>query len=259
MNKIKLVFSALMLLTATSCQSKNDKTGFYKGPVANQHYQKHEGLNLLHCDFQENRKNMDLRQFYKGYETPTYQVLDKSENLEIRQYQAYIVAEVEIEGSRKEAAKKGFLILARYIFGKNRSQQKIAQEIEITSPVSQKQQTKEPESQKIAMTSPVSQVNLGKEKWIVQFTMPKEFSLENLPTPQDNRIKFKTMPAKKVIAISFPGTWTDEKFEENAAKIKNYAASNNLKIIGKDIFAYYDDPFTFPWNRRNEVIYELQQ
>ena len=57
--------------------------------------------------------------FYNGYETPKYKVEKEFDNIEIRQYQPKLIAEVEVSGTREEAVGKGFRILAGYIFGKN--------------------------------------------------------------------------------------------------------------------------------------------
>ncbi|MBM5782869.1 MAG: heme-binding protein [Pelagibacterales bacterium] len=200
---------------------------------------------------------------YRGYETPEYKVLNKSENIEVRNYDKYLVAEVEVEGSRKESVKKGFWILAKYIFGGNIAKENIA----MTSPVNQSnfEKSEAKNYEKIAMTSPVSQIpnqsldqNLEKsQKWLVQFKMPKKYSLESLPQPLNKSIKFKEIKPKKALAITFSGFWSDEKFLENNEKISQFAAKNSLKLIGQPIISYYDDPLTLPWNRRNEIIWQI--
>ena len=57
--------------------------------------------------------------FGKGSEEqPSYQVVLKQDDKEIRKYDRYILAKTTINGSFKEAQSKGFRILAGYIFGK---------------------------------------------------------------------------------------------------------------------------------------------
>lgn len=197
----------------------------------------------------------DENGFYKGYEIPSYLVIQKSENIEVRQYKEILVAEVEVEGDRKVAAKEGFITLAGYIFGKNIAREKVA----MTSPVNQQEvKQAEEKSQKIAMTSPVSQIKQKGKKWLVQFGMPKSFTLETLPQPKDQRIHFKQIPKKKMVAIVFSGGWSDKRFKENKEKLKKFIEDKSFKARGEAILAYYDDPFTFPWNRRNEVIWEVE-
>lgn len=187
--------------------------------------------------------------FYKGYESPSYKVLQSSENIEIRQYNEMLVAQVETSGKRKEAVKEGFMILAKYIFGENVSKEKVA----MTSPVSQKEL-----SEKIAMTSPVSQIKQDQEKWLIQFSMPSKYTIKTLPKAKNEKIKFKVQKPKKVVAIRFSGSWSDEKFNEAKEKLEIFIAKNKLKTTSNQIITYYDDPFTFPWNRRNEVIFEIK-
>ncbi len=186
---------------------------------------------------------------YRGYETINYEVKESFNNIEIRYYPSFLAAEVEVSGNRKEAAKKGFMILAKYIFGKNVSKQKVA----MTSPVAQQEK-----SQKIAMTSPVMQSQNPEKNWIVQFTMPQEFKIETLPKPKNDKIKFRKIASKKVISIRFKGSWNDENFEKNKQKLLALISEKNLTKIGSPIISYYDDPFTFPWNRRNEIIQEIK-
>jgi hypothetical protein len=207
--------------------------------------------------------NMPKEGTYKGYETPNYKVEKQSENIEIRIYDKKLVAEVEVGGDREEAAKKGFRILARYIFGSNVADQKVA----MTSPVTQEawqEARQEAKSKKIAMTSPVAQIasknsaDSIEQKWQVQFAMPGKYSLETLPKPKNSAIKFKVEPAKKVIAIKFSGLWNDKTFSEQKSILEKFITQNNLKTKSQPIIAYYDDPFTFPWNRRNEIMFEIK-
>ena len=202
--------------------------------------------------------------YYKGYESPNYIVEQKFDNIEIRQYQPYLVAEVVVNGNRKEAANKGFRILASYIFGENIVNEKI----DMTSPVAQSKSEKiamtspviqsKTKSEKIAMTSPVNQIKADEEKWSIQFTMPRKYSLKTLPKAKDERISFKEVKAKKVIAIIFDGRWKDKLFVKNENILQDFIVQTQLKTIGESVFAYYDDPFTFPWNRRNEIIIEIK-
>lgn len=190
--------------------------------------------------------------FYNGYETPKYMVEKQVGNIEIRQYQPKLIAEVEVDGNRDDAVGKGFRILAGYIFGKNISGDKVA----MTAPVYQKSSTK------IAMTSPVNQTpkktQKGSETWLINFTMPSKYALENLPKAKDERIKFKVENSKKIVSITFSGFWSDKKFATQSLELEKFITQNNLKPKSTATLAYYNDPFTFPWNRRNEVMVEIE-
>jgi hypothetical protein len=202
--------------------------------------------------------------FYKNYELPKYQVQKViNEKIEIRYYQPKLVAEVSVSGTRKEAVKNGFRTLASYIFGNNTSKSSIemtspvlqqnSQKIDMTSPVLQQN------SQKIDMTSPVNQVKQAPDQWLIQFGMPHHFTLDTLPKPKNADIVLRVVPAQKAAVISFSGSWSDEKFAVHLQELQKYLTENNLSAIAEPSFAYYDDPFTFPWNRKNEIIWQIQE
>ena len=190
---------------------------------------------------------------YRGYELPSYTISESHGAIELRNYQPQLVAEVTVDGTRDEAARRGFRILANYIFGDNVPQEKVA----MTAPVLQKSEVvQKPEKETIAMTTPVVQAPQG-HRWIIQFGMPKKYTLATLPKAKDDRIHFRMTEPKYVAAIRFSGRWSDKAFNENKTKIEQFIADRKLKPLSQPVFAYYDDPFTFPWNRRNEIVVEV--
>ena len=96
-------------------------------------------------------------------EQPKYVVVEKNNEIEIRDYAPMIVAETEVSGERDKAIREGFRAIAAYIFGDNSSAQKVA----MTAPVTQQG------NEKIAMTAPVTQQGDG-HVWQVRFVMPCE-------------------------------------------------------------------------------------
>ena len=64
-------------------------------------------------------------------EEPKYAVIEKESPFEIRSYEPMIVAEVQVDGDLDGASGQGFRLIAAYIFGQNRVNEKIA----MTAPV----------------------------------------------------------------------------------------------------------------------------
>ena len=94
-------------------------------------------------------------------ETPKFEILQKDGKFEIRKYQEYTIASVEIESDFKHALIEGFRILADYIFGDNRAKTGI----EMTVPVTEQVVT----GQKIGMTAPVIAARAGEgAKYLIQ-------------------------------------------------------------------------------------------
>lgn len=182
-------------------------------------------------------------------EKAKYQVLERAENFELRQYAPRIVAETIVAGNFEEVGNKGFRILYDYINGNNVRKQSIS----MTAPV-----TQEAGSERIAMTAPVNQ-ELAGEKWRITFLMPSEYTLENLPQPLDKRIKLKQEPGSLMAAIRYSGTWSQKRYENKKALLQGAIEKRGLKMVGVPVWARYDPPF-MPWFlRRNEVLIPVQQ
>ncbi|MBY0515439.1 MAG: heme-binding protein [Bacteriovoracaceae bacterium] len=185
-------------------------------------------------------------------EQPKYQVIVKEENKEIRHYQSFIVAKTTVNGSFKEAQSKGFKILAGYIFGKNKSKQKIS----MTSPVVQNNQEA---NEKISMTAPVTMASEN-DQWTMTFSMPSQYTLESLPIPEDSSIKLERVEGRYVAALTFSGFWSEKRNNEEGSKLKEWLEKHSsYKQISGAKFAGYNPPWTIPFLRRNEVLIELQQ
>jgi hypothetical protein len=183
-------------------------------------------------------------------EQPSYTVVAKQDNKEIRKYASYIVAKTTVSGTFKDAQGQGFRILAGYIFGKNKSQQKIA----MTSPVVQKS-----ESQKISMTAPVVISPNENKTWTMTFSMPSKFTLETLPVPIDERVKLEKVEEKLVAAITFSCFWNESINATKALELTDWMKGyQEYQITSPPMFAGYNPPWTLPFLRRNEMLIELK-
>lgn len=181
-------------------------------------------------------------------EKPDYKVIQSEQNIEIRQYEPMIIAEVEVDGKREDAIREGFRLIADYIFGNNTVQRDIA----MTAPVQQQ------ESQKIAMTAPVQQQSTGRS-WQISFVMPSKYSMETLPEPKNDRVRLKEIMTKKFVVIKFSGTNSNENVTKHENQLMNYIEANQIKIIDSPKYAFYNAPWTLPFMRRNEVMIEINQ
>lgn len=180
-----------------------------------------------------------------AYESPTYTVIRTLGDVEIREYSPYVVAETTVDGGPDSAGNQGFRILAKYIFGGNRGTRKIA----MTAPVSQKKV----EGAKIAMTSPVTQEKVG-DSFVVQFMMPSEYTIDELPEPDDPRITFRQIPARTFAAVQYSGSWSQANYRKHLALLLDSLRAEGYTATGEPIWARYDAPFK-PWFlRRNEIL-----
>jgi SOUL heme-binding protein len=180
-------------------------------------------------------------------EEPKYTVVREHDGFEIREYAPYLVAEVTVPGPAEEAGNQGFRILAAYIFGKNRGERKIS----MTAPVAQA-----PAPTKIEMTAPVTQA-AANDGYVVQFSMPSEYTLETLPEPLDPQVKLKEVSGGRVAVIRYSGTWTESNYKEHLEKLQRGVEAAGLRTTGSPIYSRYNAPFV-PWfMRRNEIWLKL--
>jgi SOUL heme-binding protein len=193
------------------------------------------------------------------YEQPRHTVIEKVGNIEIRQYQPMLLAEVSVEGDRNQAANEGFRVLAGFIFGSNTTQKSIS----MTSPVTQAPVANTAAaSEKISMTSPVTQQRVENsdktDRWVVSFMMPSEYTLTTLPKPKSDRIRFRMSEPERRAVIRFSGRSSESNLATHRAELEAFVKARNLQVESVPMIAYYDDPFTLPWNRRNEWSVKLK-
>jgi hypothetical protein len=161
-----------------------------------------------------------------------YTVIKEYDDFEIRQYEASLFTSVTLKmGAYNKASRKGFSILGGYIFGANEKKESIS------------------------MTSPVS-MSL-EDEMTMMFMVPKEFSKETLPKPENQNIEFIQMPEKKMAAITFGGWANDKKIEQYKAKLISVLAENNIKHNNTFSVLGYNPPYEVLF-RRNEIIVELK-
>jgi hypothetical protein len=186
-------------------------------------------------------------------EEPKHRVLEKREAFEIRLYEPQVVAETVVEGEFGGGGNEGFRRVAGYIFGGNDGGRKIA----MTAPVAQERRPGTRDGMKIAMTAPVAQQKTG-EGWTVAFIMPSEHTMATLPKPNDPRVALREVPARRVAAVTFSGTWGAERFDTVAKELLGKLDAAGFVPAGPPVYARYNPPWT-PWFlRKNEVLVPLR-
>ena len=176
-----------------------------------------------------------------SYEEPEYNIVKKADVYEVRQYRKRTVAEV-IYGEEDS----GFRVLFGYISGSNKG----SKEVEMTIPVTQ--------SKKIDMTVPVTQ-SASDGEMSMRFFLPKQYSKQNAPEPNDERVKIIDLPEEYFAVISYSGFASDSNFEEHHKELKAALDKDGMVIKGPPIKATFNSPFTPPFLRRNEAMYPVER
>lgn len=169
-------------------------------------------------------------------EEPPFTAVETDGDFELRDYPALTVAEVTRPGSRGEAVRSGFSPLAGYIFARER------------------------EGEKIAMTAPVTQQRAG-EAWAVHFIMPHGRTPADLPPPAPGEsVRLVETPPVRRATVRFSGVADDALLAEQTARLEAWIAAKGLRPTGEPpLYAYYNDPFTPGFLRRNEVMIAVEE
>ncbi len=180
-------------------------------------------------------------------ETPKYNTIKSSNEFELREYDSYVTAEVEVEGSFDEAGNKAFRALFNYISGNNIKKQSL----EMTAPVEQKSS-----GESLSMTAPVEQK--GKDgKYTLSFVLPDSVKIDTAPTPNDPKVVLKNNPPRKIASITYSGFWSEDNYNEHLTKLLEWIQSEGLVKKSEPIYARYNAPFSLWFLRRNEILIEV--
>ncbi len=186
--------------------------------------------------------------FSQAVEEPSYRVVQQLDGAEVREYAAYVVAQVLVSGPADQAGNQAFPILAGYIFGKNKGDRKF----DMTAPV-----TQAAAPIKMEMTAPVTQAAAA-GGYVVQFVLPKGVTLASAPEPNDPRVQLREVPGSRVAVIRYSGLWSQGNYDEHLGQLQAALRAAQIAWTGEPTLSRYDPPFT-PWfMRRNEIWLTVQ-
>jgi hypothetical protein len=159
---------------------------------------------------------------------PPYQVIETLENdVEIREYYDQIWAVTLAEDQNQ-----GFGRLFSYITGTNEDEKKIE------------------------MTAPVVTSNEDGEMSMA-FVMPEGFNQEGTPRPLDEKVKIELVKERRMAVITFSGYATEESWKRHLEILEETLEAHGIETSGDPVLMQYNDPWTPPFMRRNEVGLEV--
>ena len=173
-----------------------------------------------------------------------YQTISLDGDVEIRDYQPLVKLQITKVGSRYQAPSDAFRDLAGYIFGDNQTGQKIA----MTAPVSQ---------QAIA-DNENTESDAKSDKWQIAFYMPENYTLTDMPAPENQDLQLIETKPRRVAVLEFYGRRSDDNMDTNTEKLRTYLRENNIAFVDNPSYAFYNSPMMIWFLRRNEVMFELQ-
>lgn len=162
------------------------------------------------------------------YESPDYQVIIKEDPFELRRYEAFEIARVDMNNRND-----GFRVLFRYISGANQQNKQIS----MTVPVLQRQED---------------------QHQTMSFVVPKAYQGE-APVPSDASVSIQRMEWPEMAVIRFSGMASERKLQGKEKKLMEWIQQKGWRMVGERILAFYDPPFQVPFLRRNEVLIGIER
>ena len=130
-------------------------------------------------------------------ESLAFDVLETSDNFEVRRYAPHMLATVrELPLILTKAGNEAFRPLFDFISGNNAN------------------------AEKIAMTAPViQQPGAENGQWLISFVMPSDFNRETLPMPSSELVNVSEQPAMLMAALQYRGGWSQSRYQEHEGEI----------------------------------------
>ena len=160
-------------------------------------------------------------------EEAKYDIIYKSNIYEIRFYPERLVVE-----TKNNINSNSFKKLFNYISGNNNT------------------------SEKIEMTVPVTQIKKDDSNYM-QFIIPSKFNKKTIPTPSNSDIQISRIKEGYFGVIEYSRKSTNANFIKYSKILRKKLLEDRVLIKGSPIKATYNRPFTFPFLRRNEVMFNV--
>ena len=173
-----------------------------------------------------------------------YEQLRTVNGTEIRRYPQTILVETTAPTQRI-----AFQRLFRYISGANQGNESIS----MTAPV----ETQSGDS--IAMTTPVRSEATGTEAETIRiaFYLPSEYTPETAPEPTEPDVTLVTEPQKTVAVDQFSWYAPEWRVTRRTQKLLSTLEREDIEPEDDPYLLRYNDPWTPPFMRRNEVAVEV--
>jgi hypothetical protein len=209
-----------------------------------------------------------------GLETPDYDVVATGEdlvgkmkglNIEIRCYKPYSVCSVSMnqprpDDSSRTDAKLGapelkgassFGALAGYLFGKNLQ----STAMKMTTPV--------------FTTGLVENTDGSEDQEIsreMQFVLPSEYwgsdNLQKAPVPlEESGVSLRQIASENRAVLMFSGYASTKETKKRTKQLLSVLSRNGIRwgvVPNTECLAQYNDPFTLPWRRVNEISVKVE-
>ncbi|WP_137286483.1 SOUL family heme-binding protein [Halorussus salinisoli] len=190
------------------------------------------------------------------------ETIETFDGVELRRYPRTVLVETTADDQRT-----AFGRLFRYISGENATDEELSMtapvatdaagtDASMTAPV----RTALADGESVSMTAPVrTTAGSGAQDAGVTmaFYLPAEYTPGTAPTPTDPRVRLVVEPPRELAVRRFSWYATEDRVERNLRELRDALEARDAEPHGRPVVLRYDDPWTPPFMRRNEVAVEV--
>jgi hypothetical protein len=165
-----------------------------------------------------------------------FETVTELDGVEVRQYPQSVLVQTSAP-----TAREAFQRLFDYITGTNEGDRRVA----MTAPVRTDGAT-------VAMTAPV-RTETGEDRVTMAFWLPDSYTPDTAPLPTDPRVSLVVEPSRTAAVRSFGWYATPRHAGRERERLLDTLASHGIDPVGESVVLQYDDPWTPPFMRHNEV------
>ncbi|AFO57054.1 heme-binding protein [Natrinema sp. J7-2] len=169
------------------------------------------------------------------------ETLARFDGVEVRRYPRTVRAETTAPDDRT-----AFRRLFCYLSGANARGEDVA----MTAPVTTR-------GESISMTAPV---RTGSESDDVRmaFYLPSTYTPDTAPTPTESDVRLVVEPPRTTAVRRFSWYATDERVDRERSRLLEHLSQRGLETRGEPTLLQYNDPWTPPFMRTNEIEVALE-
>lgn len=179
-----------------------------------------------------------------------YERLEQFDGVELRRYPRTVL----VETTARDAG-TAFGRLFRYLTGANEGQSETGSggvKLAMTAPV----RTLGSGGERISMTAPV-RTDAGDGPITMAFFLPPSYTAETAPVPTDPTVRLVVEPPRTVAATRFAWYATTGRVERYERTLLETIRDRGIDPVSEPSLLRYNDPWTPPFMRRNEVVVEV--
>ncbi|SER87502.1 SOUL family heme-binding protein [Natrinema salaciae] len=170
------------------------------------------------------------------------ETLARFDGIELRRYPQSVLVETTAPD-----AGTAFRRLFRYISGANERREDVA----MTAPVAIRG-----ESESVPMTAPV-RTDMDGDGVTMAFFLPSTYGPARAPTPTDPTVSLVVEPPRTVAVRRFSWYATDDRVDREQDRLREELARRGLEARDDPSLLQYNDPWTPPFMRTNEIEVDL--